>query len=88
MGSAYDKSMLKLSVLDQSVASYGQPQDAAIRPDALAGTAAQVAHQLSALAARLELDELVVCSWAHDPSVQSRSFELLAEVFELPVNSC
>ena len=54
-----------------------------MRPDALAGTAAQVADQLSALAARLELDELVVCTWAHDPAVQARSFELLAQAFAL-----
>jgi hypothetical protein len=31
----------------------------------------------------LELDELVVCTWAHDPAVQARSFELLAQAFAL-----
>jgi alkanesulfonate monooxygenase SsuD/methylene tetrahydromethanopterin reductase-like flavin-dependent oxidoreductase (luciferase family) len=55
----------------------------AMRPGALAGTAGQVADQLQALAARLELDELVVCTWAHDPVVQARSFELLAQAFAL-----
>jgi hypothetical protein len=35
------------------------------------------------LAARLALDELVVCTWAHDPAVQLRSFELLSEAFAL-----
>ena len=54
-----------------------------MRPDALAGTAEQGAEQLQALAARLELDELVVCTWAHDPAVQARSFELLAQTFAL-----
>jgi len=53
----------------------------AMRPDALAGTGTQVGDQMRALAARLELDELVVCTWAHDPAVQARSFELLAGVF-------
>jgi alkanesulfonate monooxygenase SsuD/methylene tetrahydromethanopterin reductase-like flavin-dependent oxidoreductase (luciferase family) len=55
----------------------------AMRPEALAGTGEQVADQLKALAARLELDELVVCTWAHDPAVQMRSFELLAQAFAL-----
>jgi luciferase family oxidoreductase group 1 len=55
----------------------------AMRPDALAGTADQVADQMRILAARLELDELVVCTWAHDPAVQARSFALLAQAFAL-----
>jgi hypothetical protein len=29
------------------------------------------------------LEELVVCTWAHDPAVRARSFELLAQVFAL-----
>ncbi len=53
----------------------------AMRPGALAGTALQVADQLQGLAARHGLDELVVCTWAHDPTVQARSFELLAKAF-------
>lgn len=55
----------------------------AMRPDALAGTGEQVAEQLRALAGRLGLEELVVCTWAHDPAVQARSFELLAKAFAL-----
>jgi luciferase family oxidoreductase group 1 len=55
----------------------------AMRPDALAGTGQQVAEQLRTLAGRLGLEELVVCTWAHDPAVQARSFELLAQVFAL-----
>jgi alkanesulfonate monooxygenase SsuD/methylene tetrahydromethanopterin reductase-like flavin-dependent oxidoreductase (luciferase family) len=54
-----------------------------MRPDALAGPREQVAEQLRALAGRLGLEELVVCSWAHDPAVQARSFELLAQAFAL-----
>jgi hypothetical protein len=41
-GRAYDEPMLKLSVLDQSVVSYGQPQDAAIRHKRFERTAAPV----------------------------------------------
>ena len=55
----------------------------AMRPDALAGTGQQVAEQLRTLAVRLGLEELVVCTWAHDPAVRARSFELLAQVFAL-----
>jgi len=35
------------------------------------------------LGARLELDELVVCTWVHDPQLQLRSFELLSQAFAL-----
>ena len=55
----------------------------AMRDDALVGTARQTADKMTALAQRLSLDEMVVCTWAHDPQVQRRSFELLAEAFEL-----
>jgi len=55
----------------------------AMRDDALVGTAAQTADKMRALAAHLALDELVVCTWAHDPQVQLRSFELLSQVFSL-----
>jgi alkanesulfonate monooxygenase SsuD/methylene tetrahydromethanopterin reductase-like flavin-dependent oxidoreductase (luciferase family) len=54
-----------------------------MRSDALAGTGVQVAEQLRALAGRLGLEELVVCTWAHDSAVQARSFELLAKAFAL-----
>ena len=63
------------------------PQDAAaieaMRDDALVGTPAQAADKMRALAAHLELDELVVCTWAHNPQVQLRSFELLSQAFAL-----
>ena len=71
---------------DMAVADLS-PQDAAaieaMRDDALVGTATQAADKMRALAARLELDELVVCTWVHDPQVQLRSFELLSQVFNL-----
>ena len=54
-----------------------------MRAKAFVGTAAQVAGKLRALAAELELDELVVNTWAHDPAVRRRSYALLAAEFGL-----
>ncbi len=54
-----------------------------MRRKALVGTAAQVGEQLRALAAELELDELVVNTWAHDPAVRRTSYALLAREFGL-----
>ena len=51
----------------------------AMRDTALVGNPTQAADKLHSLAKQLELDELVVCSWTHDPVVQLRSFELLAK---------
>jgi luciferase family oxidoreductase group 1 len=55
----------------------------AMRDNALVGTAAQAADKMRSLATHLELDELVVCTWVHDPVLQLRSFELLSQVFAL-----
>jgi alkanesulfonate monooxygenase SsuD/methylene tetrahydromethanopterin reductase-like flavin-dependent oxidoreductase (luciferase family) len=60
-----------------------QPLVQATRRKSLVGTAAQVAAQLRALAASLELDELVVNTWAHDPTVRRRSYALLAREFAM-----
>ena len=38
---------------------------------------------MRALAAELQLDELVVNTWAHDPAVRRRSYALLAAEFGL-----
>jgi luciferase family oxidoreductase group 1 len=51
----------------------------AMRDTALVGNPTQAADKLHILAKQLELDELVVCSWTHNPVVQLRSFELLAK---------
>jgi alkanesulfonate monooxygenase SsuD/methylene tetrahydromethanopterin reductase-like flavin-dependent oxidoreductase (luciferase family) len=56
---------------------------APLRRRALVGSAAQVAQQMRALAAELQLDELVVNTWAHDPAVRRRSYALLAAEFGL-----
>jgi luciferase family oxidoreductase group 1 len=70
--------------------SAGYPYDAteratieALRRKAIAGTPDQVASQLRAIAERLALDELVVVTWTHDPAPRRRSYELLAQAFDL-----
>ena len=55
----------------------------AMRGKAFVGTAAQVGAQLRALASELQLDELVVNTWAHDPAARRTSYALLAQEFGL-----
>ncbi|HSN32701.1 MAG TPA: LLM class flavin-dependent oxidoreductase [Ideonella sp.] len=55
----------------------------AMRSKAFVGSAATVGAQLRELAARFALDELVVNTWATEPAVRRRSYELLAEEFGL-----
>ena len=55
----------------------------ALRKKALVGTGAQVAARMTELAERLELDELVVVTWTHEPAPRHRSYELLAEAYGL-----
>ena len=52
-----------------------------LRSSALVGSGAQVAEKLRALAARYEVDELVVITWVHDEAVLRRSYQLLAAEF-------
>jgi hypothetical protein len=40
-----------------------------------------VANKLRALAQRMDIDEVVVITWTHDPAHQRRSYELLAKEF-------
>lgn len=54
-----------------------------MRRKAFVGRADRVADALRALAAELQLDELVVNTWAHDPAVRRRSYALLAREFGL-----
>lgn len=58
-------------------------QLAPMRQHALVGTAAQVGQALRTLAADLQLDELVVNTWAYDPQVRRHSYGLLAHEFAL-----
>ncbi|MFT3955067.1 MAG: LLM class flavin-dependent oxidoreductase [Piscinibacter sp.] len=55
----------------------------AMRAKAFVGTAAEVGARLRALAATLELDELVVNTWAWRSGVRERSYALLAREFGL-----
>ncbi|WP_157269414.1 LLM class flavin-dependent oxidoreductase [Azohydromonas aeria] len=54
-----------------------------MRRKAFVGTPADVGARLRTLAAALELDELVVNTWAFDPAVRRRSYALLAREFNL-----
>ena len=50
-----------------------------LKDNALVGTAKQVVSKLRALAGRLQIEEIVVITWTHDPAAQARSYELLAQ---------
>jgi luciferase family oxidoreductase group 1 len=50
----------------------------ALRRQALAGAAPDVAGRLEALAQQLGLDEIVINTWTYDPAARRRSYELLA----------
>jgi luciferase family oxidoreductase group 1 len=72
----------------ESVASRGfteleQPMVDAMRAKGFVGSPATVAAKLRALAEQLQLDELVINTWAHDPQVRRRSYTLLAREFAL-----
>jgi luciferase family oxidoreductase group 1 len=60
-----------------------EAQAQALRRSSLVGSAQQVRERLEALAAQLQVQELVVLTWAWDPAVQRRSYELLADAFAL-----
>lgn len=50
---------------------------------ALVGTAGEVADQLRQLAETLQLEEMVINTWSHDPAVRRRSYKLIAAEFGL-----
>jgi len=57
---------------------------AQLRHKALVGTGPQVAAKIRALAASLDLDEIVVNTWAYDPQVRQHSYALLAHAVTPP----
>ena len=61
------------------------PTVEAMRRKAFVGSGAQVADQLRALALELQLDEIVINTWAFDPAVRRHSYALLAKEFGLTV---
>jgi luciferase family oxidoreductase group 1 len=67
---------------DQAVRDYSAGEQRALtdlKDKALVGTAKQVVSKLRALADRLQIEEIVVITWTHDPVAQARSYELLAQ---------
>lgn len=59
-----------------------QPMVDAMRRRAFVGSAQTVRDKLDALAQALQLDELVVNTWAHDPAMRHRSMRLLAQAYD------
>jgi luciferase family oxidoreductase group 1 len=55
-----------------------------MRENAFIGTAVQVGAKLRALAQALDVAEMAVVTWSHDPAARCRSYELLAQEFALP----
>ncbi len=69
---------------DAAAYPYTEPELAVVhrvREKAIAGTAAQVAAKLEALAATFALEEIVINTWTHDPAARHRSYELIAQAF-------
>ncbi len=79
-------------VAAQGFSPADQPTLDAMHQRVFVGTAVQVGTQLRALADAMQLDELVVNTWAHDPAVRRHSYALLAREFALdapsPLPSC
>jgi len=69
---------------DQAERDYSPAEHIALaqlKANALVGSAPQVAIKLRALAQRMDIDEIVLITWTHDPVHQRRSYELLAKEF-------
>jgi len=67
---------------EQAVRDYSAGEQRALtelKDKALVGTAKQVVSKLRALADHLQIEEIVVITWTHDPVAQARSYELLAQ---------
>lgn len=60
-----------------------QPQLDKLRGRSLVGSGPEVADKLRTLAHTLGVDELVLITWAAEPAVRRRSYELLAREFAL-----
>jgi luciferase family oxidoreductase group 1 len=71
---------------EQAVRDYSVSEQVALaemKAKAFVGTACVVAEKLKQLAERLQIQEVVVITWTHDPQAQRRSYELLAQEFAL-----
>ncbi|MDQ6927462.1 MAG: LLM class flavin-dependent oxidoreductase [Actinomycetota bacterium] len=56
---------------------------AQVRAKVIVGAPEQVRSKLTALAHEFDVDELIVLTVCHDPAARRRSYELLAEAFDL-----
>ena len=72
------------AIAERGFAPEDLPAVEALRARAFVGTAPEVGARLRALAGELQLDELVVNTWAHDPAARRTSYRLIAEEFGLP----
>jgi luciferase family oxidoreductase group 1 len=54
-----------------------------LREESFVGTAAKVAERIAALAARLNVQEMAIVTWAYDEAVRHKSYRLLAEAIGL-----
>ncbi len=75
----------EVAVRDYSVSE--QLALAQMKDNALVGSADMVAEKLRDLAERLQVEEVVVITWTHDPQAQRHSYELLAQAFALKSES-
>jgi luciferase family oxidoreductase group 1 len=84
----FEQGLRRALVTPEEAAAYAYTEAqratiATLRRKALVGTADQVASRLVELATQLELTELVVVTWTHDPEPRRRSYELLARALRL-----
>jgi luciferase family oxidoreductase group 1 len=75
------------AIAAQGFAAEDMPTVNAMRAKAFVGSASAVAGKLHRLAAELQLDHLVVNTWAHEPKVRRHSYALLAREFGLEAQS-
>ncbi|MEQ8194945.1 MAG: LLM class flavin-dependent oxidoreductase, partial [Rhodospirillales bacterium] len=72
---------------DEAARQDRTPEEAAsierFRGRTFVGTAPDVGARLRDLAKMLDIDEIVILTWAYEPAVRRRSYELFAEEFSL-----
>jgi len=71
--------MLPPELADRDYSDAEQWALQSMRDNALVGSATTVAQKLRDLAAKFEVDELVIITWTFDPEAQAHSYELLAQ---------
>ena len=84
----FEQGLLGPLVSPEEAAAYPYSQAelariAQLRQRALVGTGDEVAARIVALAASLDLDEVVVNTWSYDPQVRRHSYALLAQALPL-----